>query len=533
VSRTPSAEYKWLVLLMTSVGLFMTPLDGTIVSVSLPVIASSLRLDYLTLIWVPAAYLVSFAVLPLTLGRVSDIRGRKPLYIAGFAIFTLFSLLCSTSANGEELVLFRLLQGVGGAFIAAVSTAIVTDTFPSAERGKALGVNAMSVYVGLTVGPSLGGFLTYTIGWRSIFYVNVPIGISLILLALLKLKESSPVDPGRHEKVRFDVAGALLFSSTVVSTLLALTFAEVYGWTNSMILMLLAIALASAATFLFVEARRRPVIERGRGIASRSAQSSPHPVDGGALPNHDGAPGARIEPMLDLSLLTQNRLFAAANLTALLNYTAFFSVNFLVSFYLQRVIGYTTLQAGLILLAMPITQVVLSPVSGWLSDKIGSRVLSSLGMALMCVGMLLLATLPMVSISASAPKEVTLVTEELTTYLFILGFGMGIFSAPNTNAVMSSVERSKFGVASGTLVTMRSLGQSLSVAVTGAILATVASNAVISAFFMGVTTTVTTGTADSLFLAGMREALAVAVVIGAIGVMTSLVRGKQLRPADG
>lgn len=523
-----SKNYKWLVLTITCVALFMAPLDATIVNVSLPSMASSLRLNYANLIWVPTAYLLTFTVLPLTMGRLSDMRGRKPVFIFGVLLFSLASFLCSTAINGAELVAFRALQGAGAGSIAAVCAAIVADVFPRNERGKALGINAMTIYIGLTAGPSVGGFLTYAVGWRSIFYVNVPIGLSVAVLASLKMKESSSKGSGQSARLsqRFDLAGVLTFSLGLASLLVALTLAAVYGWTSLGIVATFAVAFLALSVFLLVEVRRSA--NRREALKEQSAKTGDGSQDELGAPGKGSGSGQRqVEPMLDVSLFTQNRLFAAGNISALLNYLSYYCVSFLSAFYLQRVVGYNSLQAGIVLLAMPATMAVLSPVSGWFSDRVGSRALASLGMALITAGLLLMSTLNPVSVSSSPPAAVTATTEEVALYLFIIGFGMGMFSAPNTSAVIGSVDPSRTGVASGTLSTMRYMGQSLSLAMMGAILASVASNAVVSAFFVGTSTSTVTGATIRLFLSGMKEALLVGAMIAAVGALTSLVRGPK------
>ncbi len=398
-----SDSYKWFILLVTSIGSFMSPMDSSIVSVSLPSITSDLNMTYAMAIWVPAAYLVSLTVLLLSIGRLSDMRGRKPFFITGFAVFTVASFLCSISISGLQLIAFRTVQGAGAAFMAATSPAIVTDVFPGKERGKALGINAMSVYVGLAVGPSLGGFLTSVVGWRSIFYVNIPIGILVVAMSLWKLK-----DPLKSSEKGFDLTGALSFSLGIIPLLLALTLGGIYGWSTPMIITLLIASGAFLVGFV--------LLERKKGD----------------------------QAMLDVTLFTRNRQFSAANISALLNYTSYFGVAFFISFYLQRALGYSALQAGIILFIMPLAMAVLSPVSGWLSDKVGSRALASSGMALICVGLLLVSTLNLSSSSTNVAFG-----------LFVIGLGMGLFSSPNTSAVMGSVDKSRLGIASGTLGTMR------------------------------------------------------------------------------
>ena len=468
-----SRSYKWIVLLITSIGAMMGPLDGSIVNVSLPTIADSLNMDYAQIIWVPTAYLVTLAVMLLIVGRASDMRGRKPFFVAGFAIFTLGSLLCSISQTGSELIVFRIIQGIGGACFAATSTAIVTDVFPSKERGKALGINIMSVYIGSAIGPTLGGFLTYTLGWRSIFWINLPIGLLVITLALLYLKESRTT----KAKEKFDLSGSATFAIGLISLLIAMTLGESIGWNTVTILSLMALALFSFVLFIFVEIKKGP------------------------------------DALFDLSLIRHNRLFAAANIAALLNYSAFFGVSFVMSFYLQRVLGLTSLQTGAVLLATPITMAILAPIAGWASDRVGSRLLSSSGMVIITIVLLLLSRLN----EASSVALVTL-------YLLLLGVGMGLFSSPNTSAVMGCVQKKDLGVASGMLSTMRTTGQSFSLAVVGAVMATVASTSIISSLFSG-TDTSQIEVEAAAFVQGMSAAFMVCAAIAATGAVFSFARG--------
>jgi len=459
--------------LIASVGSMMAPLDSTIVSVSLPEISQSLSMDYASIIWVPTAYLVSLTTLLLTMGRLSDIHGRKPIFILGFSIFTLTSFLCSISQTGGELILFRIIQGAGAAFMAATAPALVTDAFPAHERGKALGINAMAIYIGLALGPALGGFLTYAFGWQSIFWVNIPIGLFVIVLSLWKLRE----DGAPRKRERFDVPGVLTFSAGLISLLVSMTLGEEAGWTSPPILLMLIAALFLLTVFVLIETKK--------GTAA----------------------------MFDVTLVTKNRLFAAANLSALLNYTAFHGVSFLMSFYMQRVLGFSLIQTGLILLVMPITMAVLSPISGWASDRVGSRYLSSSGMVVMAIGLLLLSTLGVTSTSS-----------QLLIYFLIIGIGMGLFSSPNVSAIMGCVEKRQLGVASGTLSTMRTTGQSLSLALMGAVISVVAGSAAVSSLFSGGDPSQVLIVSES-FVHGMSLAFVVSAAIAFVGAATSFARG--------
>ncbi len=475
-------RYRRTVLLIACIGSLMAPLDSTIVSVSIPTIATSLNMDYASIIWVPTGYLVALAVLILSMGRLSDIRGRKPIFVSGFVIFVVGSFLCSIAQNGSELILFRIMQGVGAACFGATATAIVTDIFPRNERGKALGINAMAVYIGLSAGPPLGGILTQAFGWPSIFYINIPIGIVVILMATFLMKESIAAP----KKERFDLLGLVTFSIGLIALLVALTVGDMWGWASLQVVLLFLIALVFLALFFTIEKRL----------------------------------GCRA--MLDITMIMKNRLFASANVSALLNYTAFFGVSFLISFYLQKVLGRSVLDAGLILLIMPVVMAILSPFSGLLSDRIGSRALSTFGMILVGVGLLFMSTL-----TASSK------TIYVSLGLFVIGLGMGIFASPNTSAVMGAVKKSQLGVASGTLATMRFVGQASSLAIMGAIVSSIAGTGVISSLFIGMAPT---SIVSQEFVTGMSYAFVISALIAFIGAGTSMMRGshqsKQAKPEE-
>ena len=465
-------SYRWAVLLIACMGSLMAPLDSTIVSVSLPVISDDLGMSYASVVWVPTAYLVTIAALLLTIGRLSDLKGRKAIYIWGFGIFTLGSVLCSLATNGSWLIAARIVQGIGGACIMATGPAIITHVFPPQERGKALGINAMFVYVGLSLGPVLGGVLTGLYDWQAIFWVNVPIGLVVMSLAYIVIKEDDHTSTGS-----FDLAGAGVFALGLVSLLLALTFGEDQGWWAPGIIALFALSVAMGLLFI--------KLERDRGQ----------------------------QAMLNLQLFTRNRLFAAGNVSALLNYTAFFGVSFVISFYLQRLLELSVLQTGLVLLSMPVTMAIVAPISGWSSDRIGSRLLSTLGMVIVAAGLVLLSTL-------NEGSSLGLVVLGLV----VLGIGMGMFASPNTSAIMGCVRKDQLGVASGTISTMRTVGQSLSLVIMGAVIAAVAGPEVANLIFGG-GSIVDIALIQDEFLQGMSAAFLVGATIALIGAITSSVRG--------
>jgi len=411
---------RWQLLALTSVGAFMGPLDGSIVAVALPTMGRSLGLSFTDSIWVQAIYLLVMAVLLIPLGRLADRHGRVHYYLGGIALFTFGSLLSALSMNAAWLIASRALQGGGAALLVATSAAIVTAVFPPQERGRALGINVMAVYLGLSVGPPLGGFLTDHFGWRSIFLVNLPIGVAVAACGYLLLPRH---EGGDEHAGRPDPLGTGLWALTLVCLLVPLTFASQWGWGSPRTLGLLALAAAGLGCFVAVESRVR-------------------------------------DPMLSLDLVLHNRLFAAANAAALLNYMALGAITLLTAFYLEVVQGHSAGLTGWLMLAQPVMMAALSPAAGRLSDRVGSRVLSSGGMVVVALGMLLLATIP-------AHSGLLRVMASLA----VVGLGMAAFSAPNMSAIMGSVERRQLGLAGAFVGTMRVTGQALSVAVLGGIAA--------------------------------------------------------------
>jgi EmrB/QacA subfamily drug resistance transporter len=381
-----------------------------------------LNLSFAASLWVQAAYLLSIAILLIPMGRLADQYGRVHFYLAGVALFTLASLGAALSWNGPTLILSRIVQGMGGALLFATSAAIVTLVFPTHERGRALGINVMATYLGLSAGPPLGGFLVDHLGWPWIFLVNLPIGAVVFLWGWRIM----PRRPGAAERMGLDLPGAGLLALLLVGLLVPLTFAAEWGWGSRRVWILLGGAALAFGAFLVRESRART-------------------------------------PLVDLDLLRRNRLFAAANLAALLNYMALFAIAILTAIELQLVQGRTARTAGWIMLGQPAVQAVLSPLAGRLSDRLGSRLLSTAGMLLTALGMALLALLALLG---RRPEVAPIVGA-----LGLVGVGLAAFSAPNTSAIMGSVGRDQLSMASAFLSSMRVLGQALSVAILGGIAA--------------------------------------------------------------
>jgi len=411
---------KWWVLVAIGVGTFMSALDGSVVNVVLPVVARAFAADLATVEWVVTVYLLVVSGLLLSFGRLGDLRGHKRLYLSGFGLFFLGSVLCGLARSAGMLIFFRGLQALGAAMLFANSPAILTKSFSLEERGRALGLQATMTYLGLTVGPSLGGFLAERFSWRAVFYINVPI----VLLALLLSWRFIPADAIHKDDERFDVAGALLFTAGLVMLLFALNQGAAWGWASPWILGLVAAALVVLAAFLRVEIRSA-------------------------------------SPMLDLRLF-RNRTFSASVASAMLNYVCVYGLIFLMPFYLQQGLGLSPAEAGLLLTAQPIIMALIAPISGSLSDRMPAWVPSTLGMLILSIGAWLL--------SALGPSASML---QVAVGLGVAGLGIGLFVSPNSNALMSSAPRSRQGISAGILATARNVGMVLGVGLSGAIFSTV------------------------------------------------------------
>jgi EmrB/QacA subfamily drug resistance transporter len=454
----------------------MAPLDGSIVAVALPTMGPALRLSFAASLWVQAAYLLAMAVLLIPMGRLADRGDRLRTYLAGMAVFTLGSLAAALSRNAAMLVASRIVQGAGGALLSATSAAIVAAAFPPRERGRALGINVMAVYLGLSVGPPLGGLLVDHLGWPWIFLVNLPVGAAALAWGA-RLLEPRPPAGARRDAAGADLPGAALLGAFLLCLIVPLTFSTEWGWRAPAVWILLALAPASFGAFLLRESR---------------------------------CPA----PLVDLALVRGNRLFAAANAAALLNYCALYAIAVLTAVQLQLVLGYPARIAGWIMLAQPLMQAFLSPVAGRMSDRWGSRILTTAGMATVAAGMALLAAAG--RDSGAAP---------VLAALAVVGLGMAAFSAPNTSAIMGSVERNQLSVASAFLGTMRVTGQAVSVGLLGSI---AASRLGSGGWNQLLRHAGGTGAADA-FAWGYRAAMATGAGLALLGALASLTRGPAHR----
>jgi EmrB/QacA subfamily drug resistance transporter len=462
-------ERKWLILTSVSLGSLMASLDGSIVNIALPAIQADFRIDLTTVEWVVVAYLLVVGCLLLPFGRLGEVLTFKRVYLVGFTVFTLGSVCCGAAPNVVALVGFRAVQAVGAAMIMAMGPAIVARTFPAGERGRALGLNGISVSMGLSLGPALGGILTQVATWRAIFLINAPIG----LLAIVWAARVLPVEtPGKGQS--FDARGAALSGGALFALLLALSNGQQWGWTSPAITGLLLAFVVLGAAFI---------------VAERNA----------------------IQPMIDLALF-RIRPFSAGLASVVVAFCGLFTATFLLPFLLQQGSGFSPIEAGLLLTPVPITMAVVAPFSGAASDRFGPRILASTGMAIMALGLLSLTQLP-----------VDFALPDLVWRLVLVGLGQGLFMSPNSSAVLGAVPRWRVGTASGTLAQMRVNGQALGIALSGAIVATR-----LPVHLAELGGGAPTDALRSAALVGaIHDAFVVAAIVSCVGIVTSLVRGSS------
>lgn len=413
---TVDYSQKWWVLLSVAMGIFLSTIDGSIVNVSLPTLEAVFDTSFATVQWVVVSYLLVVTSLMLGVARLADMIGKRRIYLSGMVVFTIGSLLCGIAPTVGFLIGFRAFQGLGAVMMQALGMAIVTEAFPPTERGRALGISGTIVSLGISIGPTIGGLLIGTVGWRWIFLVNLPVGIVGFWLARRYVPDWRP--PGGQ---RFDGIGAVLLFVTLVCMAIGLTFGPTRGWGSPEITTLLIGALAGFLVFLVVESRLR-------------------------------------EPMVDLRLF-RDSLFSISLLTGFLVFVVFAGL-FVMPFYLERVMGYDPQHVGLFLVTVPVALGVTAPVAGALSDRYGSRGISLLGLVIVVGACLSVASL-----------ETDTTAAGYVVRLLPLGLGAGLFQSPNNSAIMGSAPRERLGMASGLLSLSRTMGQVTGLPLMGAMFA--------------------------------------------------------------
>lgn len=412
-----SADFskKWLVMSAVACGVFLATIDGSIVNIALDTLVQELGQPLAVVEWVVLAYMLTVATLMLSIGRLADMLGKKALYTSGLVIFTLGSVLCGLSPTVYWLIGFRVLQAVGAALIMALGMAIVTEAFPDKERGKAIGIIGLFVSVGIITGPTIGGLILNSLTWHWLFFVNVPVGIIGLVLVLLFVPARKPLG-----NQRFDLGGAVTLFVGMASFLFSLSMIQLYGLGNALVYVFAGIFVVSLLVFLRIEKRVQ-------------------------------------DPMIDLSMF-KSRLFSINLITGSLTYVASAGTILLMPFYLQNILGYDPQKTGLMLVVYPLVMAVIAPLAGALSDRIGSRFITLVG--------LVIATLGYVSV-ASLNSQTSMLG--YIVRFIPVGLGMGLFTSPNNSAVMGSAPKHRLGVANGLLSLTRVIGQTAGIALLGAL----------------------------------------------------------------
>jgi len=446
-------------LRMTVVTAFITTFMGSALNLSIPTLETQFQVSAALIGWVVTAFTLAVAALSVPMGKIADAKGRRRILITGIISFAVISFICAFAVNIWMMLFLRVLQGIAASMIFATNNAILISVFPGSERGRVLGISTASVYVGLSVGPVVGGFLNGTLGWQSIFVLS---GI-IALIALFFASRGIPKTDKGDRSGSFDLAGNVLFIAMVTAFLYGLTNLSVmkYGW------LIMVAGLALAGVFAMVEGKAK-------------------------------------DPVIRVSMFTHDSVFTLSNLAALLNYGATFAISYLVSIYLQVVMGYSSKYAGLILIFMPVVQAAFSPVMGKLSDKVPPYKLSSAGMGLCVLGLVLFSFL-----SVTTPLWYVIMT------LIIVGFGFALFSSPNTNAIMGCVDRADYSVANSILATMRTVGHSSSMAIV----------TIVVGFTLG--TTALADATPAVLIGTMHKCFYIFIVLCVVGVFMSLKRRKE------
>lgn len=450
---------KKSVLLVATFAAFLTPFLGSAVNLALPSIGKDLNANAIELGWVISSFILSSAIFLLPFGRLADIIGRKKIFSLGILLFTISTFLIIFSGSITYLIVFRIFQGLSSAMIFGTSLAIITSVFQPGERGKAMGINITAVYLGLSCGPVIGGLLTQYLGWRSIFAFLVPFGIISLILINRKIKTEWADAAGE----KFDWRGSVIYGIALSSFMYG--FSRLPSWLGWICI---AIGVLMAVVFLIIEKK---------------------------ISN----------PVFDVRLILRNRVFAFSGMAALIHYSATSATGFFISLYLQYLKGLDARTAGLIMIFQPLAMTLLSPVAGRLSDKKNPGVIASIGMGLTAAGLILLCFI-----------KVTTPNYLIVLLLIMMGIGFGLFSSPNSNAIMSSVENRHLGVASGVVGTMRMVGQMMSMGIAMMLIS----------LYIG-EQTINPATYPGL-ISGMRTGFLIFSILSVFGIFASLARNEKL-----
>ena len=460
----PKKQYasKWLIMAAVSMGVFLATIDGSIVNIALPTLTKELNADLSVIEWVVLAYLLTLTTLILGIGRWADMIGKKKLYLSGLVIFTISSALCGVSNRIELLIAFRVVQAIGASMLMALGTAIVTEAFPPSERGKALGISGTVVSIGIITGPTLGGIILDSLSWHWLFFVNLPVGIIGVWMVNRYVPQ---VHPAGGEK--FDFIGAVTLFTAVLSLLLGLTYSQDLGFAHPQVYGMMLVGVLFLGLFIYSELRIK-------------------------------------QPMIDLRLF-QNRLFSVNLITGFFAFIAGSGTSLLMPFYLQNMLGMDARSSGLLMGVVPLIVGIIAPLSGTLSDKIGPRPLTAIGLFLLSCGYFAVSTL----------------TADMDGLGYVLrfipvGIGLGLFQSPNNSAVMGTAPKNRLGIVSGLLSITRTLGQTTGISILGAVWSSRV------AFYAGTLQGSATHAATAAQVSGLRDTLLMVAVLVFIAFLFSL-----------
>jgi MFS family permease len=455
---------KRSVLLVATFAAFLTPFLSSAVNLALPSIGRDFNANAIGLGWVISSFILSAAMFLVPFGRLADIAGRKKVFTYGIFLYTLSTLLMVFSNSITILIILRIIQGISSAMIFGTSLAIITSVFQVGERGRAMGINITATYLGLSSGPIIGGLLTQHFGWRSIFAFLVPFGVASLILIGTKIKK---VEWAESKGEKFDWKGSLVYGIALFGLMYGFSrLPSAAGW-----ICLISGTLLTVVFILFEKGIKNPVFK--------------------------------------ISLLLRNRVFAFSGLAALINYSATSAISFFISLYLQYVKEFDARTAGFIMISQPIAMTLLSPLAGRLSDRFNPGIIASIGMGLTAIGLFLLCF-----VTQASPVYI------IVALLTLMGIGFGLFSSPNSNAIMSSVEKRDLGVASAVVGTMRMVGQMLSMGIAMMLIS----------LFIG-KQTITPSTYPGL-LSGMKTGFVIFSILSVLGIIASLARNNNLSKAN-
>jgi EmrB/QacA subfamily drug resistance transporter len=470
-------RYKWWALSCTSLGMLLATINSGTLIIALPDLERSLHTSLLTLVWVILVYMIASTVLVLSAGRLSDQFGRKKAYIGGFIVFAAASLGAGFAADGTQLILWRILQGVGGSFLFANAAAIVTDAFPREQLGLAMGTNTMVAAIGLVIGPVLGGALV-AIAWPWVFWFNVPLALAGSLWAFLILRELT----GRSEDTSFDFAGTITFLLGLTGLVFGISKGGISGWNEPVVIGALVVAAVFLPAFVLIERHHR-------------------------------------SPMLDLSIFS-NRLFATASAAAFINGLSRFALMFVFVFYFQGVQGNSPILAGVKLAPLALGMLIASPLAGIWADRRGSRGMAVAGMLVGAAGLALMTTLQ---------RDTTYWASGI--YLFVVGLGSGMFNSPNTAAMMGTVAARRRGIAAGARVLVQNTGAVISIAFVIAVVTSSVPKSVLFKVFSGLANHISNAQLTP-FLANMHTALWSLAAVSVLGAFVAAARPARVRTSE-